>query len=351
MKLGLIGTGSSGKTSLFSAVTLSGETDGGYRAKGSTQIRVVQVPDDRLVRLRDIFHPRKYTPATVEYVDVAGGSDAGGRDQGFYTPLRDVTGFVHVLRAFDTAAVPHPKGRIDPLADADDIYTEMILRDLEIAERRVEKLQKQAERGRITQQEKREAEIQRHVCEALNAGRGVSSLGLSGEDEKALRAFGYLTGKPMVHVLNVAEGGAAAFPEVDGTYPGILRICARLEAELAGVPEAERKDLADAMGVDELAAFRLIRQCYQALGLGSFFTVGEDEVRAWTFGTGETALECAGHIHSDLARGFIRAEVVSYDKFVEAGSLAEARNRGTLRLEGKDYAVQDGDIMHVRFSV
>jgi len=357
MKIGLVGLPKSGKTSLFNLLTgatVATSSFGGARAEMHTG--VARVPDARVDRLTGIFKPKKTTFATFEVVDLAG--IAKGERQGLETKeFRNADALLHVVRAFPDAAGAAP----DPAGDIDDLETELILADLEVVERRLERLEAQLKKKR-TDSDAHEQAVLLKVKPALEAGRPIRALGLSEDEARALRGFTFLSQKPILHCLNLAEKEIARGPTVLESFrlEAVARrpatrigwVSAVIEAEVAQLEGPEQAAFLADLGLTEPAIRRVLEDCYALLGLISFFTVGEDEVRAWSIPRGTRAQDAAGAIHSDIARGFIRAEVVGYDDLLAVeGSMAAARDRGRLRLEGKDYEVKDGEICHFRFNV
>ncbi|HLH63802.1 MAG TPA: redox-regulated ATPase YchF [Ktedonobacteraceae bacterium] len=387
LTIGIIGLPQSGKTTLFNALTKAGAPISGY-ATSTVQANhaVVQVPDARLQPLAEIFHPKKVTYATVDFVDVAGigqaKHDSGEKRQGlsaeFLGHIRNADALAIVLRTFENSNVPHPYNDIDPNRDLDSLNAELALTDLATVEKRIERTTKAAKSGEKKYQQ--ELAILRLLQEALEDLRPVSQVELLPQDRAVLDELFLLTLKPRMYVLNVSEdvlGAAndlleriAAGEEVDetaleGELKGIAKIAkrardegseivavsARLEAELAELPEEDAAEYLEALGLPRLGADRVIQVGYRLLNLITFLTAGEDEVRAWTVTKGAKAPEAAGKIHSDIERGFIRAEVTRFEDFMACGSFAAAAKRGLQRLEGKDYVIQDGDIAHFRFNV
>jgi len=357
MKIGLVGLPKSGKTSLFNLLTgatVATSSYGGARAEMHTG--VARVPDARVDRLTGIFKPKKTTFATFEVVDLAG--IAKGERQGLETKeFRNADALLHVVRAFPDATGAAP----DPAGDIDDLETELILADLEVVERRLERLEAQLKKKR-TDSDAHEQAVLLKVKPALEAGRPIRALGLSEDEARALRGFTFLSQKPILHCLNLAEKEIARGATVLESF-GLEAVARRpatrigwvsavIEAEVAQLEGPEQAAFLADLGLTEPAIRRVLEDCYALLGLISFFTVGEDEVRAWSIPRGTRAQDAAGAIHSDIARGFIRAEVVGYDDLLAVeGSMAAARDRGRLRLEGKDYEVKDGEICHFRFNV
>ena len=388
LTIGIIGLPQSGKTSLFNALTKAGAPVSGYATSTvQANFAVVQVPDTRLQPLADIFHPKKVTPATVEFVDVAGiGQSSHAADEKreglsaeFLGHIRNADALAIVLRTFENSNVPHIYDTIDPNRDLDSLNTELALTDLSTVEKRIERTTKAAKSGDKKYQQ--ELEILRLLQDALNELKLVSQLELLAQDRAVLSELFLLTLKPRMYVLNVSEdalGAAgdllariAAGEDVDlstleSELQGIATIAkraraegsevvavsARLEAELAELPEEDAAEYLESLGLPRLGADRVIQVGYRLLNLITFLTAGEDEVRAWTVTKGAKAPEAAGKIHSDIERGFIRAEVTRYEDFMASGgSFAAAAKKGLQRLEGKDYVIQDGDIAHFRFNV
>lgn len=359
MELGIIGLPTASKTTIFHALT-GGARPTAASAAGKIQLLsvVVDVPDPRVDALSALYKPRKTVYAQVTYTDIAG-LDQGGVKTGLSGLLRNqivpMDAFVHVVRAFHDETVPHPLGSVDPQRDVQAMDQEMILADLSIVENRLERLEEGLRKG--ARPEERTALLKEQALfewlrASLEGETLLRDLDLSPEQMAALRGFGFLTLKPVLVVVNT--GDVQVDPREILRYEhrrtGLLAVRGRLEMELAQLAPEEVPLFMEEFGLQELALKRIIQASYRLVGVQSFFTVGEDEVRAWTVRRGATAVEAAAAIHSDLARGFIRAEVVSYSDLLAAGSLAEARKTGKLRLEGKEYVVQDGDVVHIRFS-
>jgi GTP-binding protein YchF len=356
MQFGILGLPKVGKTTLFNTLTASHEATGKFDAAGATHVAVARVPDPRLAQLRDLFKPRRYTPATVEYLDIPGIQKGEGAESLDLAKLKTVDGLLHVVRAFEDPEIPHPGGALDPRGDIATLDLELVLADHTLVERRLERLDKSA-KGRLSPQEEREKKLLAEtILPALAAETPLRRLGLAGDDERMLRGFQLLSAKPLLVVVNVAEAEVAkARPEDFGLggaagAPGVV-VSAPIELEISQLGADEQREFLADLGLAEPSLDRVIRASYDLLGVISFFTVGEDEVRAWSIRRGTHAREAAGTIHSDLERGFIRAEVVRWDDLVRWGSLAHCREHGHLRLEGKDYVVADGDVLHVRFNV
>ena len=354
MQLGILGLPKAGKTALFNALTASRQATGKFRASNTTNVGIAQVRDRRLEKLRDLYQPRRYVPAQVRCVDVPG-IDRGRGETLDLAELRMMDALVHVVRAFEDPELLHPAGRIDPQRDIATIDLELILADHEVVERRLERLDQAQKRG-LTDLEKRErAMLSDRILPALEAETPLRLMDLDAEDEKRLRGYGLLSRKPMLVVLNVDEdvaGDPAAVAGVEAP-PGtdLLAVSACLEEEISRLDLADQGDFLAEAGLDQPSAVRVVQAGYELLGLISFFTVGDDEVRAWTIRRDSAAVTAAGAVHSDIERGFIRAEVTGWQELIDAGSLAVCRERATLRLEGKGYRVQDGEVVHFRFNV
>ena len=356
MQLGILGFPKVGKTTLFNILTASHQSTDKFSASRQTNVGVAQVPDARLVKLRDLFSPKKYTPATVEYVDIPGIRKGEGAESLDLGKLRTVDALVHVVRAFDDPELPHASGSVDPARDLIELELELILADYELVERRLERLAQSAKRGLKPEEEREKALLADVVLPALEAERPLRDVELSPDDERRLRGFQMLSAKPTLVVLNVGEGELAGADPAKAGWTKRARteavvVSAPIEEEIAGLAEGEQREFLAELGLAEPSVARVIRASYELLGLLSFFTVGEDEVRAWTLRRGTHAREAAGTIHSDIERGFIRAEVVGWEELVKLGSLAACRNVGSLRLEGKEYEVKDGEVIHFRFAV
>jgi len=355
MQTGIVGLPLVGKTSLFKILTHA-HLDA-RAAHAATHVGVAQVPDPRLDKLAELYRPRKITHAAVQYVDVGGLVQDRAKDSAFLTPLRDVDALAHVVRVFENPAVRHAAGKIDPLRDVESLELELMLTDLDQATRRIERIEKDLKRKKEPALEQELALLNR--CRiSIEAERPLRELEFSAEEQKLLTSFMFLSQKPMLYVLNLGDAEVA---EIDGAIQrhnlGVLTqrpnttvtpICGRIEAELADLEVAEAAELLAAYGLKESGLDRLIHATYGLLGLISFFTCGEPECRAWTIRRGTSALKAAGGIHSDFERGFIKAEVVRWDDLLAAGSLAAARERGRVKLEGKEYAVEEGDVILFR---
>jgi len=356
VQFGILGLPKVGKTTLFNTLTASHEATDKFAAKSDAHVAVAKVPDARLAALRDLFDPKKYTPATVEYVDVPGISRGEGAESLDLAKLKTVDGLLHVVRAFDDPEIPHAGGAVDPRSDIATLDLELILADHSLVERRIARLAQSAKRG-LSPQETREKELLAEtILPALESETPLRRLDLAGDDEKLLRGFQLLSAKPMLVVVNVNESEVAtATPESfglggEGGLPGVV-VSAPIELEISRLATDDQKEFLADLGLEEPSLDRVLRAGYELLGLVSFFTVGEDEVRAWTIRRGTVAREAAGAIHSDIERGFIRAEVVRWDDLLRLGTTAACREQALLRLEGKEYVVADGDVINFRFNV
>src|SRR5579862_4225681 len=360
MKTGIIGLPQVGKTSLFRILTKAHLSDQAYGNPREAHIGVAKVPDERLDRLAALYNPKKLTHASVEFVDVGAIGQEALKESGYVGHLRNVDALAHVVRAFDDPSIPHV-GAIDPLRDIKNVDFDLMVSDLGQIEKRQERVEKDLKKMRSADLEK-EADLLKRAKTHLETERPLRELEMTPEDKKRFRGFMFLSEKPMLYVLNVSEStelGKDLENAVDkykltevASRPnaGAAAICGKVEAELAEMSDADAAEFLSSYGLTESGLVRLIRTTYKLLGLISFFTAGEDECRAWQIPANTRAQEGAGAIHSDLEKHFIRAETIRWDQLLEAGSEANARAKGTLRLEGKDYIVQDGDVMHIRHS-
>jgi ribosome-binding ATPase len=362
MKLGIIGLPSAGKTTIFNALT-RGDAPTGQSMGGRFDVltAVVDVYDPRVERLTAMFNPQKTTYARITYTDIAGlqkdMAESGGLPGALLNHLAGLDGFVHVVRAFESELVPHPDGSVDAVRDLDAIDTEFLLNDLGIIERRVQKLEEGIPRGAFKDKAvaQRELAFFQELEATLSDEKPLRVLDLDEEQLKSLRGYGLLTLKPKLVVINIGDDQEEIQLDYDWPHTIVVNLRGKLEMELAQLSGAgDEESLAMFMeeyGVTELSLDRVIGLSYDLMGLQSFFTVGEDEVRAWTVQQGATAVEAAATIHTDLAKGFIRAETAAYEDLIAAGSLANARTAGKLRQEGKTYIVQDGDVINVKFNL
>jgi GTP-binding protein YchF len=362
VEIGIMGLPGSGKTTVFNALAHARAAVGGYSAPSAEpNLAVVKVPDPRLDQLAPLFEPKKLTPAEVQYVDVAGIVRGSGKESAgaLLAHLRNTDVLLQVVRAFGSAA-SHGSAPT-PLDDVGAVRLELILADLDVVEKRLERLQREAKlnKGTPTERQQREQELElfTRLQQTLAAERPLRELELTPAEERALRGYGLLTAKPLLVLFTVDEPGPAADVLVEQVRGGLgpnaeaVSLAGKLEMELAELAPEDAAEFMEALGIGESGLARVIQISYRLARLISFFTVGPDECRAWTIRAGNTAVDAAGAIHSDLARGFIRAEVIHWDQLLAARTYAEARRRGQLRSEGKGYCVQDGDVLNILFNV
>lgn len=355
----LIGFPSSGKSTLFQLMTSAKDTPRG-QGKAETHIGISKVPDARLDALTAIFNPKKRVPATIEFTDIVAPGRAGAAALVDVAGYKNADALVHVVRAFADEAIPHPSGSVNPARDAQAMEDELILADLGVVERRVERIDKDLRKNKSPDLDK-ERDLLVRCQAALEGGQPLRALSLSGEDRKRLRGFQLLSAKPLLVVMNLDEADVADAASVEqaAAHTGLtsfltrastvaVPVCSKIELEIAALDPVDALAFLTDLGLAESGLDRVIRASYDLLGYLSFFTVGEDECRAWSIPRGTIALDAAAEIHSDISRGFIRAEVVGYDTFIARGSLQHCRDHGELRLEGKEYVVQDGDIINFR---
>jgi GTP-binding protein YchF len=352
MKLGIIGFPQSGKTTIFNALTRGNAPTTASAGRIEIHTAVVDVPDLRVDKLSAMFKPRKTIYAKVTYADIAG-LDSGVAKSGLAGPLLNqltqMEGLIHVVRCFVDDAVPLPSGSVDPARDIASMNGELLLNDLIAVERKLERLIEERKKGGTDKLlNERQTALFTRLHEILSAEKPLRGVELSAEEEKTLSGFGLLTRKPMLVLLNLGEGQAE--PKIQAGAP-VVALQGKLEMEIAQLPPDDATLFMTEYGITELSLNRMISVSYDLLDQQSFFTVGEDEVRAWTTRRHATAVEAAGEVHTDLAHGFVRAEVVAYQDLIELGGMTEAKARGKLRLEGKEYVVKDGDIVHIRSSL
>lgn len=364
MKLGIVGLPNVGKSTLFNAITRAGAESANYPfCTIEPNVGVVAVPDGRLEFLREINQSEKVVPTTIEFYDIAGlvkgASQGEGLGNQFLSHIREVAAIVHVVRCFNDDNVIHVEGSVNPARDIETINLELILSDIELMERRIQRLQKQAKSDKTVMSE---LELVERVMKTLGEGKSARTMDLTKEEVEAVKNLNLLSYKPIIYAANISEdelledGAHNPYVETVRAFASteeaeVITFCAKMEAEIAELDEAEKEEFLSELGIKEAGLDKLIRACYHLLDLISFITAGPKEVRAWTIRKGTKAPQAAGKIHSDIERGFIRAETVAFEVLKQYGTMASAKEKGLVRLEGKEYVVQDGDVMLFRFNV
>jgi len=366
MQIAIVGLARSGKTTVFNSLTKGDAETGGFGGL-TVNTGVVKVPDDRLTRLTELFKPKKEVPADVTYVDLPAPATVTEGEAHADIPadqlarLRNADALLHVVRVFESDAVPHPLLSVDPARDIEQLELEFALADLGVVEKRLERLKQSGRSGTAAEKEANEREqvVLEKILPALTAGTPIRDVGLDEDDAHRIRGFRFLTEKPVLVLLNVGESDLSRADElvveiasgIDHAHTEVAQMSAQIEMEIGQLDDEEAQIFREDLGLEGSSMVRVIRASYHLLGLISFFTAGEDETRAWTITRGSDAVTAAGAIHSDLARGFIRAEVIGWEELLELGSMAAAKKQGLLRSEGKTYEVQDGDVIEVLFNV
>lgn len=365
MKLGIVGLPNVGKSTLFNAITKAGAESANYPfCTIEPNVGVVSVPDKRLDVLEKMYNSKKKVPTAIEFYDIAGLVKGASKGEGlgnkFLSHIREVEAIVHVVRCFEDSNIVHVDGSVDPIRDIETISLELIFSDIELMQRRIEKNSKLAKSG--NKEAKAEEDLMKRIVVHLEEGKPIRTLELEEDEEKLVKGYFLLTSKPVLYAANVSEDDLMSgnpenefvkkvkdFAKAENSE--VITLCARLEEELSTLEDDEKTEMLSEYGLEESGLDKLVQSSYKLLGLISFLTAGQVEVRAWTIVKGTKAPKAAGKIHTDIEKGFIRAEVISYDKLIECGSEAHAKEKGFFRLEGKEYVMQDGDIVNFRFNV